>query len=235
MPRRSLRAALVLGAGGLVAALVPGSWRKTERCGPRLQHPPSQSPYVQPDEEQTLNRFNEYPETYVPDPRYPGTSPPGAGPDNAPLSELPLTVMHNDIGFYEVPFHLRWPLNHPWLKGPYERLEIAGRFVDGDEIERRNRKSRGEPEPQIEKVQKLDKLGRAENEDRGEPADRDPRFDDQSSSLLDAALGLGETPKKNPSSSSRNKSPQGSQRLAADDDDDDDDFDAQEPGNFLLD
>lgn len=163
-------------------------------------HPPPGSGYVQADEDQTKNRFDPWPESYKPNPDYPGTCVPGLGRENQPLSELDLEIHHEDIAFYEVPFHLRWPSNHPYLLGPYDRLAMAGRFVDGDVIDAKNRKNRARSAPKLESVEKLEVFAKTTDEDVAEEDDeeeaeaRDPTFDDTSSSLLDAALGLGGDP-----------------------------------------
>lgn len=170
-----------------------------------MVYAPEKSGYVQPDEDKTLNRFNPWPETYRPNPDYPGSCVPGLGDENQPLSQLDLEVKHEETAFFEVPFHLRWPTNHPYLRGPYDRLEIAGRFVEGDEADASNFKKAHELRaPKLEKVEKLDVHTAGVEETRSDSSSdvRDPLFDDTSSSLLDAALGLDDAP---PSTSSAAK------------------------------
>jgi len=104
---------------------------------------------------------------------------------------------------FEVPFHLRWPANHPWLAGPYERLERAGRFRTSTEIEiaikdvrgrnkkRNNENTQDNGEGTLGNLQTLDAIeDDSDLEVDDADTDHDPLFDDKSSSLLDAALGL---------------------------------------------
>lgn len=191
-------------------------------------YPPQYSGYVQPDEDEKENRFDPWPETYKPNPDYPGTCVPGLGRENQPLAELDLEIHHEDIAFYEVPFHLRWPSNHPYLLGPYDRLELAGRFVDGDQIDATNRKNRKQrTPPKLESVEKLEVFGKTDDdavEREEDEEDRDPTFDDTSSSLLDAALGLGGTPPTQKKRTPPASSPNNNKKTKKKQEDDDDEF-----------
>ena len=157
--------------------------------------PPPESPYVSTDDDPDFReQFAAMPKGYVPNPIYKGTMSPGLEPENSPWQSLDwsdITEIMDDDAFFEVPFHLRWPTNGPYLTGPYDRIEIAGRFLSDEEIARRIK----DPDAPKKKESKLQTLQDDDDDDDDEEEedlekDRDPVFDDKSSSLLDAALGL---------------------------------------------
>lgn len=154
--------------------------------------PDRQWGYATPADEKLFD--DEFPDTYEPDPNYPGTCKPGLGKENMPFSELLNQKTHEDFACYEVPFHHCYTRNHPYLPGPYDRMEMAGRFISEEEFEIRNKKNKQAAAPRVEV---LDTLGdeKVETTDDSEEQDRDPTFDDASSSLLDAALGLDDKPR----------------------------------------
>lgn len=151
--------------------------------------PDTQWGYATPADEKL---FDEFPDTYEPNPDYRGTMKPGLGKENMPFSDLELCKPHEDFAAYEVPFHHCWPRNHPYLPGPVDRMEMAGRFITEEEFEIQNKKNKQVTAPVVEV---LDTLGDDTVKTDVKPdEDRDPTFDDASSSLLDAALGLDDQP-----------------------------------------
>ena len=86
--------------------------------------------------------------------------------------------------FFEAPFHVRLPANHPAMLSPWERLEKAGRFVDDDEDEKINKPRKKKQQKKTTKVEAVDDIEVPVKEEK------DPLFADDASDLLDAALGL---------------------------------------------
>jgi len=154
--------------------------------------------WLRPGAEEKHPELDPWPSTYLPDPDYPGTCKPGLGGENAPLSSLNWTNVvdqFDDFSMFEVPFHVRWPSSHPWLDGPYDRLEKAGRFMSDEDIDREIRKGRSTrvKKSDDDGLQVLDEnFDEEDEEDKTDEKtkEKDPVFDDTSSSLLDAALGL---------------------------------------------
>ena len=206
-------------AVALIALLAPGASLRVGRSrvarpGTALElYAPRGSPYVQRDADETGRDFDDFPESYEPNPAYEGTCVPGMGRENRPLADLTLETSIAPHAFFEAPFHARWPAHHPSLLSPAERLEAAGRFVDDDDEDLpENKKRRGGGRKKKTAVETVDR----EAEQPTLAEEKDPLFDDSSSKLLDAALGL--------------------------DDDDDDENDPAAapaadtaPGDFLLD
>ena len=179
---------------------------------------------MQADEDEKQNRFNGFPETYEPDPEYPGTCIPGTGKENRPFDELSLEHSIAPHAFFEAPFHTRWPANHPAALSPWERLEAAGRFVDEEDEDRLEKKTR----TQVSKKTTVEKI-----DDAVETAvveEKDPLFDDSSSMLLDAALGLDDEDTSPPPVDDTKEAP-AAKALKVDSESDDDAGDE----DFLLD
>ncbi|KAJ1444524.1 hypothetical protein M885DRAFT_552708 [Pelagophyceae sp. CCMP2097] len=161
------------------------------------QYAPQGSGYVMKDEDDAGEmRFSEFPDTYEPDLTYPGTCKPGLGRENRPMNELSLDKsLIAPHAFFEAPFHVRMPPNHPWVLSPYERLELAGRFSDegaaGDRGGDRRGAAADRDMTSKMTVEKFDRSADA-NGPEADAVESDPLFDDESSTLLDAALGLGD-------------------------------------------